>query len=93
MRVLRTEMTSYLRKETYDVFNEEEKLVGYIQYSAGTLTCHPIIDGFVRRDIHTYWWQGGGLYDKNLPLDMRDELLDRCKKSLIDYYTRSNIDF
>lgn len=86
MEKLRTEMTSYFRKETYDVFDEKGRLSGYIQFSAGTLTCHPVIDGVVRRDIHTYWWQGGGLYDKNLPLDMRDELLDRCTNSLIEYY-------
>ena len=88
MKKLRTDMISYLRKECYDVLDEDTNKVGYIQYSAGTLTCHPVVNGETLRNIHVYWWQGGGIYDKNLPLDKRDELLERCKNSLIEYFNK-----
>lgn len=88
MKKLRTEMISYLRKECYDVFDENDNKVGYIQYSAGTLTCHPVVNGNTLRNIHVYWWQGGGIYDKNLPLDKRDKLLECCTNALIEYFNK-----
>ena len=90
MNNFRADMTSYLKYEAYDVFDENDKLIGYIQYSSGTLTCHPVIEGNVRRDIHVFWIQCGGIYDKNLPLDIRDELIDKCLCCLKDFYDKKN---
>lgn len=88
MQKLRAEMTSYIKKEEYDVLNEKNEVVGYIQYSSGTLTCHPTVNGVVRRDIHVCWWQGGGIYDKNLPFDVRDEMIEKCLDKLSEYFNK-----
>lgn len=88
MNRFRVDMTSYLKYEAYDVFDENDKLVGYIKYSNGTLVCNPVIDGNVKRNTIVYWWQGGGIYDKNIPLDKRDELLERCTNALIQYFDK-----
>ena len=88
MNKFRADMTSYLKYESYDVFDENDKLVGYIKYSNGTLVCNPVIDGNVKRNTIVYWWQGGGIYDKNIPLDIRDELIDKCLCGLKDFYDK-----
>lgn len=84
---LRLDCTCGACPEQYDVYSDENELIGYIRFRWGHLYCCPQNQDGIDIDNVVYTWDCDDGWAGVIPENVREEVLENCKQALVKYYT------